>query len=223
MFFSAAFRVDPRHEKGGKYLFQSMSPRVRCHFITGTMYSFASGRRPVDLRRLGVRGGGGNGGEGEGEAVLFSYGEIDVRCHVERLSSERECDYAAVIRSLVEQYMNRIVGYLSEFGNDPPAAAVVLAIPPPSDRNENPRVPYYGKLSERVVISRLFNRLLEEACGARRNPNVHFFHPFAGFTGEDGSLDHNYSDGHIHIRSQCCRPIHHQLTALLERIKQQRQ
>jgi hypothetical protein len=51
---------------GGKYLFQSMSPKTHCHFITGSMHSFASGRRPVDLLKLGVR---------EGQAVLFSYGK----------------------------------------------------------------------------------------------------------------------------------------------------
>lgn len=176
------------------------------------MYSFSSGRRPVDLRNLGVRGG---------DAVLFSYGEIDVRRHIERISRERCCDYDSVIRPLVEQYVQKIVQNLSDYAESP-LVAIVLAVPPPSDRKENPRVPYYGQLAERVKVTQRLNELLEAVCQAQRKPAVHYFHPFSGFANADGSLDHTFSDGHVHIRSECCGPIHQQLNALLVDVIQQR-
>ena len=82
-----------------KYLFLSMSPRVRCHFVTGPMHSFATGRRAVDLRRLGVR---------YGCAVVFCYGDIDVRFHIGRIESEKGCGYDDVIAPLVESYLGEV-------------------------------------------------------------------------------------------------------------------
>jgi hypothetical protein len=44
-----------------------------------------------------------------------------------------------------------------------------------------------------------------------------FYHPFAEFRTSEGGLDHRHSDGHVHVRSDCCAPIHRGLVALLVR------
>ena len=192
---------------GGKYLFQSMSPRVRCHFIAGTMHTFATGRRVVDLRKLGIR---------SEQAVLFSYGEIDVRCHVERLAKIRDCGFDAVISALVALYIKEILRLVQDFRDE--LVAFALAVPPPSDLNENPRVPFYGALSDRAAITKLFNKILEASCLKQVEPKLHFFQPFAQFTSGDGTLNHAFSDGHVHVDSVHCKPIHQQLTAELAAI-----
>ena len=204
---------------GGKYLFQSMSPKVKCHFITGSMHSFASGKRPVNLKKLGVK---------PTQLVLFGYGEIDARCHIGRIAKERGCsDFSILVNPLVESYIDTITRRVTEINNcegggggggDDDAlitAVLVLAVPPPSDRRENPQAPFHGTLSERIQITKRMNRILKERCNSNK---IHFFDPFDGFASPDGSLNHEFSDGHVHIRSDCSRVVHERLVRYLEKV-----
>jgi hypothetical protein len=121
---------------------------------TGSMHSFASGRRPVDLVQLGVC---------KGHAVLFSYGEIDVRTHLGRLRDLRlitsggaDCDAVGkvLIEDLVTLYIKAVVSHRDFFDMDVPI--VVLSVPPPSDQLPNPKV--------MMLLGRLFCRATSSTC-----------------------------------------------------------
>jgi hypothetical protein len=97
-------------------------------------------------------------------------------------------------------------------------------------------VPFFGCLQERIGIHRLFNEVLKmrveaskvmggascfanDPCTDRSASHICFYDPFADFTTEEGGLDHRHSDGHVHVRSDCCAPIHRGLADLLRQRK----
>merc|ERR1719183_781374 len=133
---------------------------------------------------------------------MFSYGEIDCRCHSDKFRSN--------VESLSIPYAKTILDYVAEFETICPTTCVLpiaLAVPPATDQGYNPEAPFIGKLSSRVETTDLLNKSLEAAC----------LKYGVAFTGADtwdfaknaaGALRRELSDLHVHIESSLCGPVH---------------
>jgi len=173
-----------------------LSRKVLSCFHGGSIYSWVSGRRSIpSLSELA----------GPVHActyvVVFSYGEIDCRCHAAKFKDDVEMlsmPYAATIRAYVDSFVNAFDGAR--------VVPIVLAVPPATDQGYNPAAPFIGALPDRVAATDLLNASLEVAC---------MKHELA-FTGaytwsfaksENGALRRDMSDGHVHIRPGLCDSV----------------
>mmetsp|Transcript_11194 Transcript_11194/g.13997 ORF Transcript_11194/g.13997 Transcript_11194/m.13997 type:complete len:333 (+) Transcript_11194:86-1084(+) len=218
---------------GGRCL-HLFSGLVRTRFYGGSVFSWANGVRYVpplteilgrDLKLL-------RNSHMEQQnklVVIFSYGEIDVRCHSSKWK------FAIV---LARQYVAKVQGYVQEFietfGNEGIRVfPLLLAVPPASNQGHNPKAPFVGTLSERVTATKELNHALDQACCESESSGnlitVRYTgketwsfaevdnNSFISKTSESticdsykisGSLNPALSDGHVHVRSELCGPVH---------------
>merc|ERR1712113_289583 len=90
---------------------------------------------------------------------MFSYGEIDCRCHSKKWHGKPE--------SLSRPYVSSICKYIADFRDVAPRmhpVPVVLAIPPPTDEGHNPEAPFIGSLTARIAATESLNASLEAVC-----------------------------------------------------------
>ena len=135
--------------------------------------------------------------------VVFSYGEIDCRCHwlKWRDSADEMTDgYVASIRRWVKDFKKLHNNGRSPDKADTTIVPVVLAVPPPTDQGANPAAPFKGSLNNRVEATQQMNTALNAAC---ERGNVLFTGcdtwDFAAT--HEGHLRTELSDGHV----QNCR------------------
>jgi len=223
------------------------------------MHSLARDKRPIDLTKLGVSALA-------GDIVVFSYGEIDVRCHLGRIrdshlkkidskkNKSEPCDGAEagikiskqLVDELVKDYVAKLLqmtkaafekelqalrkklGLKSDraheawpgsvlegehvlrsvYGVGQGLKLVIMPAPPPSDRKPNPAAPFYGELKDRAWLTQLLNEALELACS--KYEVIFLKGAYDAFTLlQDGSktLNHEFSDGHVHVLSKHARII----------------
>jgi hypothetical protein len=141
--------------------------------------------------------------------VLFSYGEIDCRCHAQKWVGDAE--------SLTVPYINSIHQYVADFMKTRPlmrAVPIVLAVPPATDEGYNPEVPRTGELPLRITATHSLNSSLESVCSRHG----------VAFTGastwdfakdEYGALHRSLYDGHVNVDSRLCGPVHERLRSLI--------
>jgi hypothetical protein len=139
----------------------------------------------IGWRRLGVRVAG------RRDIMLFSFGEIDVRCHVGRqLETGRSLD--DVIESLVVPFLDQASALTAALG----CTVAVLEIPPPSDIPGDADMPVVGVVEDRVRWTAMGNTALRELAPARgmrvvATPSV--------LVDDRGCLKREYSDGSVHL------------------------
>jgi hypothetical protein len=133
--------------------------------------------------------------------VVFSYGEIDCRCHAAKWHEQAD--------ALARQYVAKIREYCDEFcaAGPPPAGQrrsavlpLVLAVPPASDEGDTPDARFAGTLEGRAAATRALNAALERACEEQR---VLFTgcSTWAFAESSSGCLDHNmHTSGHVQAR-----------------------
>jgi hypothetical protein len=197
---------------------------LRSHFCGGTIHSWAvSGQRQlqgveVRLRPPARRDGGSvSGGSQPGRKLsfcVFSFGEIDVRCH----SAKWFCGSdggAAGSERLASAYVVAARRTVASAGDH--CVAVLLAVPPPSEEGcNNPKAPFVGSLLERASATFALNSALQAACEDSGGEVL--------FTGVDtfafardaaGTLRKDCGDGHVHVQARLCAPVHRRLQWLI--------
>lgn len=182
------------------------SAMTEVHFHGGCIYSWIAGKRHIPALSSITRCA-------QGCIVVFSYGEIDCRCHANKFSREVHGlaePYARAVRTYVESY----TAFLHKSQQEAQVVPIVLAVPPATDQGYNPLAPSKGTLATRVQATELLNTALAEACAKEG----------VAFTGvdtwdfaksENGSLRPELSDGHVHIESALCGPVHQRIRQLL--------
>lgn len=197
--------------------------------------------------------------DGKWLVAIWSYGEIDVRCHASRWSGngvgQEECEGGTAL-SLARAYVCAVLheaeaaacaarAYQRGSGaaSEARVYSIILAVPPASAGRNNDRAPFVGELIDRVAATKELNAALSEACREAGAGEA------LVFTGEDtwnfamtshqqhdgqlkvtaatsgpdnvaavpGSLNADLSDGHVHVRSDLCGPVHSRLRDLLIR------
>lgn len=138
----------------------------------------------IDLKKLGVK---------EQDSVIFSFGEIDVRCHIEKQSILQNRPFEQVVDMLVENYMAAIVANKHQYNS---LQCIVCTVVPPTDSNSNKKYPTYGQLETRIAITRYLNNKIKEACPSH---GLQVLDIYSQLATTDGALNKALSDGSVHI------------------------
>ena len=133
----------------------------------------------------------------DGDIVVFAFGEIDCRCHINKYDSN---SYVSLIDQIVKNYIIAIKRNVQKC-NAKLHAVCIFNIPPPASRdktNENPNYPFLGDDETRKSYHLYFNtKLLEEA----KNNGYKFIDVYEQYSDNNGYLSEKYSDGKVHIKN----------------------
>jgi len=190
---------------GGRTLCRLSSNVLSC-FHGGSIYTWVTGKREIPaLARL-------VGSVQRGTyVVVFSYGEIDCRCHASKFKDHVEMlsmPYAATIRAYVDAFGAASHGVR--------VFPIVLAVPPATDQGYNPNAPFRGTLPSRVTTTQLLNASLETAC-LKHGVLFTGTDTWDFATGKDGALLRELSDGHVHIKPNLCGPVVRRVRQLISK------
>ena len=174
-----------------------------CIHWMGPMTMFRVGRdqlRAVHLRQMGVR---------EKDITVFVFGEIDVRCHIEKQSQLQNRSMEAVVEDLIKAYLAAILRNKALFKQ---LQCVVCTVVPPTDKAFNVKFPFYGALDTRISLTKHLNAVLRQQCAAYGLPVLDLYTPHCT---AHGDLRYECSDGGVHIASHFNGPIKAKLINLL--------
>lgn len=145
--------------------------------------------------------------------VVFIFGEIDVRCHIGRISDETSVSRQELCTQLVDRYLNALEMQRSALDI---GRIVVSCVPPPADGAglDNIDFPVYGTWADRAEITRLLNHSLREGCAAR---NVLFLDFHSDYSTPEGFIISDLSDGSVHIAKRHTGAVLAKLESLLQR------
>ncbi|VVB50670.1 Uncharacterised protein [uncultured archaeon] len=144
----------------------------------------------IDLNQYNVK---------PGDAVVFCFGEIDCRCHINKFHDT----YEKTIKDLVLRYMEAI----AEVVGDRSLRVAVEGVLPTveiskSQKFNNPDFPFLGSDAQRQTYISRMNMLLKEACSRR---GYTFFDVFSEHSTPDGFLvPAPKSDGMVHAGDFTC-------------------
>ena len=136
------------------------------------------------------------------------FGEIDVRCHIEKQATTKRVSLENIVEELAARYVKSIRE------NSPFSINVVVGCPPPADGPglENRDFPVFGTIEKRVVITRLLNTKLRELCNTY---NLLFLSVPSLYQTAKGQLDERFSDGSVHIHPDLAWPMVRELETLI--------
>lgn len=164
--------------------------RVNIHPIGAVLcYSFGNEK----LNRLNIK----TFNVVNNDTVIFCFGEIDCRCHIQKHIS-LENTYESIINNIVDNYFNAIKDNVSQFNQL--RTCVYNVVPPIKKCNtpENKEYPYLGTDEERKNYVLYFNKKLKENC---LKYNYTFFNVYDKYIDENGFLSKQLSDGNVHIEN----------------------
>jgi hypothetical protein len=158
----------------------------RHHLGPVLCYSIGTKDELLDLGAYGVI---------DGDVVVFCFGEIDCRCHVQKHISDTR-SYENVIDEIVDNYLRAIKRKVAEFAD---LKVCAYNVPPAIHKEttwQHPQYPYLGTDEERRAYVEYFN-----ACLRRQCPQVGFtfFDIYDQCVDEEGFLCPQISDRVVHI------------------------
>lgn len=139
----------------------------------------------LDLRNFGVK---------EGDIAIFSFGEIDVRCHIEKQRDINKRDLSEIIDKLATEYIEAIALNKKNYQN---LICIIFAPVPPTGSGHNPDYPIYGSLTDRTNINKL---LIDKLKSKSSQFNIQVLDATDLLSDEHGALDSNICDGIVHVR-----------------------
>jgi hypothetical protein len=161
---------------------------VKIHHLGGRL-CFSVGRDGIDIKS--------NYDIINGDTVIFCFGEIDCRCHVQKHMTET-ITYKQVIDDIVNKYFISVKKAADGFEN---LRTVIYNVVPPVQKyntHENPEVPYLGTDDERQTYVLYFNTKLRQKCSEY---GFIFFDIYHKYTDTNGYLSKLLSDGCVHIKN----------------------
>lgn len=130
------------------------------------------------------------------DAVVFCFGEIDIRCHVHNHSVKN--DFHTVIDNLIEKYFNTISIY-TKIINNKDVKICVYFVPPVSKNvsvNKDSKYPFIGTDEERKSYAIYINKRLRTECKQYR---FIFIDLYDAYCDESGFFDSQKNTDYIHI------------------------
>jgi hypothetical protein len=146
------------------------------------------------------------------KGIIFMFGEIDCRIHVQVIAARQSAPVEAVIDDLVTRYIAAIVKFREIFSGQ---VAVSCVIPPaaltlPVGLDET----VAEASQQQVRIRRRLNRRLSDLATENGIAFIDFYDEFATATGD---LDVTLSDGGVHLDPKRSQPILNATAASLGR------
>lgn len=125
--------------------------------------------------------------------IVFSWGEIDCRCHVKKHEPWKE-----TVDKLAADYIATILEMTKNSGQE---VWVYNVLPPPRKGTfiESEGFPLVGTDEERLAYARRMNYRLRKGCEAN---GLVFVDVFEDYADENGFLRFDMSDGHVHIEDE---------------------
>jgi hypothetical protein len=162
------------------------NPNIKNHHL-GPRLCFSVGRDGIHIKE--------GYGINSGDTVIFSFGEIDCRCHVHKYISE-DNDYKKIIDTIVDNYFIKIKIAVDVF--DTLKTVIYNVVPPIQKHNtaEYAPYPYLGTDEERKGYILYFNEKLQEKCLEYK---FIFFNIYEKYADSNGYLMKSLSDGSVHI------------------------
>lgn len=142
-----------------------------------------------------------NFGVKAGDIVIFDFGEVDCRSNIGKQRDQFKRDLNEIIDTLTTKYFNFILANQKLVSG---AIYAVMSVVPPTDQQNNPEVPFYGSLPDRVKITRALNQKLKELC---HQYNLIYIDIYDLYCDQNGAIRHELSDGHVHINPVANRPL----------------
>jgi len=155
-------------------------------------YSFGRDKKDLlDIKKFNVQ---------DGDIVIFSFGEIDCRCHIHKYITLTN-PYTNIIDDIVNNYFEAIKENVSQFKDLKVCVFNVIPTVKKSTIQGSDDYPHLGSDEERKSYILYFNKKLKEKC---IEYNFIFFDVYNNYMDNDGFLSKSLSNGDVHIKD----PIH---------------
>lgn len=144
-----------------------------------------------DIRKFKVK---------DGDSVIFCFGEIDCRCHIQKYITTDK-SYKKIIDEIIENYIHAIKINL-ENSKVKLKNICIFNIPPTAEKHTIPgqdkaKYPLLGTDEERKSYGIYFNKILNDKC---KENNWIFFDVYDNYIDNNGYLNKELSDGNVHIK-----------------------
>jgi len=143
------------------------------------------GRDGINIKNYGIR---------ESDFVVFTFGEIDVRCHIGIQRDKHNRDVEEIIDMLADNFLLSILENNQQLFID--IHYIICSIVPPTNASYNPEFPFYGTLEDRIILTKKINRYLKNKCELN---DIGFLDIYDHYSLKNGELDPAISDGLVHI------------------------
>ncbi len=185
------------------YVYTYKNNTFAIHWVGAkTLYRIGKdGLNILNIREYGVN---------DNDVVVFTFGEIDTRCHIGKQRDQYKRSLDEVIHSLVTNYIHSINQNRKLFNN---LIFAIMEVIPPTNQSYNHKLPFHGSLEDRVVITNKLNTALHDAC---KQHNILFLPTHNIYADENGSLNASLSDTLVHISFSYNYLLKEQLLILLD-------
>jgi hypothetical protein len=179
----------PVHTIGDSHCYSGWDRSIVTHHHVGPMLCYSFGQHRVDIRTFPFQ---------HGDTLIFCFGEIDCRCHIQKYVNETTT-YKQVIDPIIENYFRAIEENIQRSNLQFKHVCVYNVVPTIQKYNtvEDSRYPYLGTDEERRDIVLYFNQQIKEFC---QKYNYVFFDVYDKYTDANGFFRKDLSDGQTHIR-----------------------
>ena len=167
--------------------FESFTTIKRHHLGPVLCYSFGRDK----LNRLNIK----NYNVKERDICIFSFGEIDCRCHIKKYI-RNDKTYQEIIDEIIENYFIAIYLNVKQYNNLTVYVYNVVPVPQLFNTWNDEGYPFIGDDEERKNYVLYFNAKIKQYC---KKYKYHFFNIYNKYINENGYLDKKYSDDHVHI------------------------
>lgn len=153
-------------------------------------YSFGKDK----LKRCNIK----NYGLKNGDSVIFSFGEIDCRCHIYKYITNIK-SYKIIINVIIYNYIEAIKININKCNIKLKNICIYNVVPPVQTCNisQNEIYPHLGTDEERKKYVLYFNKILKNECN--KNKWI-FFDVYNFYIDNNGYLNKKLSDGNVHIK-----------------------
>jgi len=184
--------IGDSHSINGWYTSDEWYGKIKTHHLGGILcYSFGRDKlNRCDIRNFNIE---------DGDTIIFSFGEIDCRSHINKHITETRT-YQDIIDNIIDNYFKAIELNISISQIKLKYVCVYNIVPPVQKINtwENLEVPYLGTDEERKQYVLYFNKKLKEKCIEKE---YIFFDIYNNYKDENGFLRKDLSDGNVHIKN----------------------
>lgn len=130
----------------------------------------------------------------ENDTVIFSFGEIDCRCHIHKHSSKESIDED--INKIIFNYFEAVKENVQQFKS---LKVYILSVPPAARKEkiqDNKNFPHLGTNEERKLYVDIFNKTLSKLC---LQYSFNFLNHHDNHADEEGYLNYKFSFDGVHV------------------------
>jgi hypothetical protein len=182
----------PIHTIGDSHCYHGWPKYVITHHV-GPMLCYSFGIRgiPINIiKEFNIK---------NDDTLIFCFGEIDCRCHIHKYITD-DISYDKIIKDIVDNYIISIKNFVKICNVSLKNICIYNIVPPIHKEfiSENSSFPFLGNDEERLEYTLYFNNLIKHMCIEN---NYIYFDVYDNYSNIDGFLNHELSDGIVHINN----------------------